>query len=263
MTAPCDLDLLAGAARAVGEVALHYRQRAPKVWQKPDGGGPVSEADLEIDATLRAHLMAARPDYGWLSEETPDAPDRLVRERVFIVDPLDGTRAYLAGETGFAHALAVAEAGRVIAGVVFLPALGRLYTATADGPALCDGAPITASGAQDPDGARMLARRVSLDPHHWPGGVPDVTRTHHPSLAHRLCLVAEGVHDAMLSFRATWEWDIAAGALIAQAAGVSVTNRAGAPLRFNAAHPQVDGIVAAPGALHGRLLTRMGVASAA
>ena len=78
---------------------------------------------------LRRRLLAARPGYGWLSEESEDGPARLAAARVFIVDPIDGTRAFLAGERAWAHSLAVAEAGRVVAGVVHLPALGRIYAA--------------------------------------------------------------------------------------------------------------------------------------
>lgn len=258
-----DLALLTAAARAAGAVAMRHFRQDPRAWEKPDGAGPVSEADLEVDAALRAQLTAARPDYGWLSEESTDTPARLARPRVFVIDPLDGTRAFLKGEPGFALSLAVVDQGRPVAGVVYLPAFDRLYAAEAGGPALRDGAPIRASLAEHPEGATVLARRSALEARHWPGGVPAMEPAFRPSLAHRMCLVAEGAHDAMLSFRATWEWDIAAGALIAEAAGAVVSDRTGAALRFNAAHPQAQGIMAAPAGLHARLLARMGVASAA
>ena len=116
-----DLDLLIAAAQEAGQLALGYWRNRPREWDKGDGAGPVTEADLAVDARLRARLTAARPDHGWLSEESPDDGSRLGRRRLFVVDPIDGTRAFIAGETGWALALAVVEDGRVTAGVVHLP----------------------------------------------------------------------------------------------------------------------------------------------
>ncbi len=130
-----DLALLIKAAEIAGKIALRHWRNAPQVWEKPDGQGPVSAADLEVNAALEAHLRAARPDYGWLSEESPDTAARLSTPAQFILDPIDGTRSFLQGETTFSHAIAVARGGRVIAGVVFLPAQDRLYAAHAEGPA--------------------------------------------------------------------------------------------------------------------------------
>lgn len=110
-----DLALLDAAARAAGAIALRYWRRSPETWDKGDGAGPVSEADLAIDRMLAADLRAARPDYGWLSEESADEPGRLGAARTFIIDPIDGTRAFLDGTPDFAVSLAVADAGRVTA----------------------------------------------------------------------------------------------------------------------------------------------------
>ncbi len=245
-----DLVLLTGAAEAAGRIAMRFWRQAPKSWDKGGDHGPVSEADLAVNAALRDRLMAARPGYGWLSEETPDNPARLAHDRVFVLDPIDGTRAFLAGEDGFAVSLAVVQAGRPVAAVVHLPAKGRTYAAHLDGPATRDGQPIACSPRDAVAGADVLTSRAALAPEHWPGGVPEVKRSFRTSLAWRLCLVAEGKHDAMLTLRDTWEWDIAAGVLIAERAGCAVTDRRGAPLRFNAAHPQVGGVIAANPILH-------------
>lgn len=252
-----DLALLTEAALAAGEIARRYWKRSPQVWDKGGSAGPVTEADLAVNAMLASRLQAARPDYGWLSEETEDDRARLEANRCFIIDPIDGTRAFIAGETSFCHALAVAEAGRVTAAVVYLPVPDRLYTATADGPALCDGQPIAASTAAGIEGASLLATHPTLAPEHWPGGVPDLRRSFRASLAYRMCLVAEGRHDGMLTLRDTWEWDIAAGALIAERAGARVTDRTGGALRFNAAHPRAPGVLAAAPGLHRALLARL------
>ena len=252
-----DLALLTDAALRAGEIALRYWKQEPKSWDKGSGHGPVTEADLAVNDMLAVMLRAARPVYGWLSEETEDSAERQTAERVFIVDPIDGTRAFLAGEETFAHSLAVAERGRVIAAVVYLPALDRLYTACTHGPALCDGVAVAASLRADSAGASVLTTKANLLPDLWPGGVPQVDRNFRASLAYRLCLVAEGRFDGMLMLRDAWEWDIAAGALIAERAGARVTDRHGDALMFNAAHPQAPGVIAAAPGLHADLMARL------
>lgn len=248
-----DLALLTDAARRAGKIALRYWKRDPKVWTKGDQG-PVTEADLAVNDMLKASLCAARPDYGWLSEETPDDTARLGCDRVFIIDPIDGTRAFIAGEETFSHSLAIAHRGVVTAGVVYLPALDRLYCASLDSPALKDGLPLRASTRTDVSGANILTTAANLLPEHWPGGVPDLKRSFRASLAYRLCLAGEGRHDGMITFRDAWEWDIAAGSLIASRAGALVTDCLGASLQFNTAHPRAKGVIAAPPVLHAGLM---------
>ena len=251
-----DLALLVDAARAAGPVAMAHWRQSPRVWDKPGSAGPVTEADLAVGRLLGETLRRARPGYVWLSEDPDDAPaGRRRRDRVFIVDPIDGTRAFIAGEAHFSHAIAVAEGGRVTAAVVFLPALDRIYAAHAGGPATCNGAAIAASAAPLAE-SRVLASAAALAPDLWPGGVPAVRRSFRASLAYRLCLVAEGAFDATLTPRPTWEWDIAAGALIAERAGARVTDAQGGPLAFNAADPRAAGMIAAPPALHEDFVAR-------
>ncbi len=250
-----DLDLLTHAALDAGKIALQYWKNNPRVWDKD--GSPVTEADIAVNDMLQARLCGARPDYGWLSEETPDDAARLSCKHVFIIDPIDGTRSFVAGEDTFAHSLAIARDGVVIAGVVYLPALDRLYTASLTAPALRDGQPIAPSGRATVTDASLLTSRPSLDPALWPGGVPPVRRTFRASLAYRMCLVAEGRHDAMLTLKDAWEWDIAAGALICTRAGAMVSDRTGGPLAFNSSHPQTAGVLAATPAVHRGLLARL------
>jgi myo-inositol-1(or 4)-monophosphatase len=254
LPAPDDLALLISAARAAGRIALRYWRNSPKSWEKPDGTGPVTEADLAVNDALATTLRTARPDYGWLSEESPDSADRMSARRCFIVDPIDGTRAFMNGEDSFAIALGIAEDGDMLAGVVFLPALDRLYAADSATCATLNGTALTPSTATSPSGARVLTTAPNMAAAHWPGGVPDLRRSFRPSLAYRICLVAEGRFDAMVTFRPAWEWDIAAASLIARRAGAIVTDASGAALRFNAAHPQAPGVIAAAPGLHGPLL---------
>ncbi|MDZ7907004.1 MAG: 3'(2'),5'-bisphosphate nucleotidase CysQ [Gemmobacter sp.] len=256
MQAP-DLALLTEAARGAGRIALGFWRNSPRAWEKP-GLGPVTEADLAVNDHLRHVLRGARPEYGWLSEEDADGPERLDAQRIFVLDPIDGTRAFIAGEDTFSVSLAVVEDGRPVAGVVYLPALDRLYTAGLLSPALKDGQPIAASTRPGIEGATLLTSAPNMAPEHWPGGVPDLKRSFRASLAYRLCLVAEGRHDGMLMLRDAWEWDIAAGSLIAARAGAAVTDRLGQPLAFNAAHPQAKGVIAAAPGLHRAMLQRLG-----
>ncbi|MCK0168719.1 3'(2'),5'-bisphosphate nucleotidase CysQ [Jannaschia sp. S6380] len=252
-----DLALLAQAARAAGTIARRHFGNGPATWDKGDGQGPVTEADLEIDAMLRRDLLAARPEYGWLSEETTDGPARLNRSKVFVVDPIDGTRAFLEGSKDFSHSLAVVEDGIPVAAAIYLPVRDRLYLASRGGGATCDGRAIGPSGRTDLTGATVLGSRPNFTPARWKGGSPPVERCFRSSLAYRLALVAEGRFDAMLALRPAWEWDIAAGALIVAEAGGQIHDRRGCPLRFNAAMPQHDGVVAGTPAIAGALLARL------
>ena len=253
-----DLALLTDAVREAGRIALKFTGSTARRWEKPDDLGPVTEADIAVDTQLRQSLTAARPAYGWLSEETPDDATRLTHDRVFIVDPIDGTRSFIEGNDTWAHSLAIVEEGEVIAAAVYLPVKGKLYTAAKGRGAHINSRPMRVSPCDSLSGARVLAAKPNYDARHWPGGVPDVARHYRPSLAYRLALVAEGRFDAMLTFRDSWEWDIAAGELILREAGAITSDRQGGPLRFNNPHPQVQGVVAAGPGLHGAILTALG-----
>ena len=252
-----DLALLIDAADEAGQIARHYWRQHPKVWDKGGSLGPVSEADLAVNDALHGALIGARPGYGWLSEESPDDRARLAALRGFILDPIDGTRAFIDGQEGFSHAIAVVEGGQVVAAVVHLPVLGLTYTATADGPAQLNGADIAPSH-HALIGAQVLTSKAAMSGAHWRGGAaPGFSRVFRPSLAWRLCLAAQGRFDAALSLNLTWEWDIAAASLIAARAGAAVTDRHGAHMRFNNPEPQIDGLIVAGEPLHGALLSAL------
>ncbi|TFL20294.1 3'(2'),5'-bisphosphate nucleotidase CysQ [Jannaschia formosa] len=240
-----------------GRIARFHATRDLRVRDKGDGQGPVTAADLAVDAMLRETLTAARPDYAWLSEESPDDPARLNARRVFVVDPIDGTRAFIAGEPTWAHSLAVVEDGVPVAAAIYLPMKDRLYAAALGAGATREGWPIAPSGRTVLDGAEVLGARPAFRDEVWRGGTPPIARRWVSSLAFRLALAAEGRFDAMLTLRETWEWDIAAGALIVTEAGGAATTRSGATLRFNNPLPQVPGVVAGTHAVQKALLTRL------
>ena len=238
-----DLELLIEAAQEAGRIATRFAGTA-QVWEKPDGAGPVTEADLAVNDMLERELRKARPDYGWLSEESADNTDRLSRERVFIIDPIDGTRSFIEGSNTWAHSLAIVENGKVLSAVVFLPMRDKLYHAEYGKGAFLNDDGIVPSTRNTLVGANVLAARPIMDAHHWQSEVPEIKRSHRPSLAYRTALVAQGRYDAMITLRPTWEWDIAAGDLILQEAGAVTSDRYGERLVFNNSDPRVAGIVA-------------------
>lgn len=252
-----DLSLLVDAARKSGAIATQYFQNDPSITDKPDGAGPVTEADLAVNAMLETYLQQSRPDYGWLSEETEDTMDRLQTKRQFVIDPIDGTRAFIDGSNDWAHSLAVVQEGHVIAAAVYLPMRDLMFAATLGGGATCNDLPVAVT---DPavENATVLGAKVNLEPRFWTdGAVPPFKRAFRSSLAYRLCLVAQGRFDAMMTFRPSWEWDIAAGALIASEAGGVITDQHATGLRFNNRHPQVPGVLVAGPQLHRTLAGRL------
>ena len=230
-TAADDLQLLRSAAVTAGIIATGYFRRELRHWTK-EFGSPVSEADLVLDKFLHSALTTARPDYGWLSEETADNPERLGRRRVFIVDPIDGTRGFIKGEDSWCVCLAVVEDGLPIAGVVFAPARDEMYEAAIGGGALLNGHVI--------DRHRSPGRQSPLIP--APGAVHqelqaaglDYSRgPAYPSLAYRLVQVASGKLDAAVARRGSQDWDLAAAAVILGEAGIEFSDVCMGPLRFN------------------------------
>ncbi|MEL7465645.1 MAG: 3'(2'),5'-bisphosphate nucleotidase CysQ [Pseudomonadota bacterium] len=252
-----DLALLMDHARAAGEIARKYHRTDVDTWEKDHGAGPVTEADIAIDRMLKAELTAARPDHGWLSEETEDDKSRIDAHRAFIVDPIDGTRAFMRGDDTFCHALAIAEAGEIVAAAAYFPIKDQMYWATRGGGAFHDGERIACSPREELAGASALSGQPQMKAALWPGGPPPVNREFRNSLVYRHCLVARGRFDLAFTLRAAWEWDVAAGELIAREAGAVVTTKEGDAWRYNAEHPRMPGAIIAPPALHAQLMARL------
>ncbi|WP_109310652.1 3'(2'),5'-bisphosphate nucleotidase CysQ [Ruegeria sp. AU67] len=253
MPAP-DLQLLIDAALEAGKIATRFSGTTAQRWDKPDGAGPVTEADLAVNAMLEQMLPAARPGYGWLSEETEDSADRLSKDRVFIIDPIDGTRSFAEGSRTWAHSLAIAEQGEVTAAVIYLPLRNLLYAAAKGQGATLNTKKIRVSELGVLESAEVLAAKPNMQPQHWrQGQVPEFKRNYRPSLAYRMALVAQGRFDGMMTLRPSWEWDIAAGDLIIREALGRCSDRAGLPLRFNNAIPCLNGVIAAGSGVYGLL----------
>lgn len=253
-----DLDLLIKAARASGEIAKTFFQNEPKTWDKDDGAGPVTEADLAVNTYLEDVLRTARPEYGWLSEESLDDTKRQSNEYVFIIDPIDGTRSFIEGSRTWAHSLAIAREGRVTAAAVLLPMRDLMFSAALDQGATLNGQPLAVTRKEGFETSEILATRPALQSHHWRAGTaPEFSRHHRPSLAYRLALIAQGRFDAMLTLRPSWEWDIAAGALLVSEAGGTISDKTGRSLKFNNVDPRLNGVVAAGPNLHTKIIDKL------
>ena len=240
-----DLDLLLRVANGAGDIALRHFSTDVRIWEKEDNAGPVTEADLEVNAYLAEELRSARPEYGWLSEETEDGFERLLTKRQFVIDPIDGTRAFIERSENWAHSIAVVEEGRPVAAVVAMPKKGITYSAAKGQGAHANGDPITVTKTERIKDATVLTAKPNLRSECWKGGrVPPFKTSFRSSLAYRMCLTASGRFDAMLTLRPTWEWDIAAGTLIVEEAGGYAIDQDGALLRFNNPHPKLSGVLA-------------------
>jgi myo-inositol-1(or 4)-monophosphatase len=236
--------LIVEAARACGPLLRSSFGAPVKTWSKA-GGSPVSEVDLALDEQIKRILRGARPDYGWLSEETPDDDARLSHARVFIVDPLDGTEAFLRGKAEFCVSIGLAENGRMIAGCVYNPISEELFEAARGGGAKCNGAPIKAAAKAELADARIIATKTLFTNSRWRTPWPAMAVTQKAALAYRLALVAAGVVDGAVSLGFKNEWDIAAGALLVEEAGGIAGDGHGRPLVFNQPNPRSPGLVAA------------------
>jgi myo-inositol-1(or 4)-monophosphatase len=243
-----DLDLLRRAGAEAAGIALSYFRRDPQVWEK-EGGSPVSEADLAVDRRLGERLLDERPDYGWLSEETADSDRRLDRQRVFVVDPIDGTRSFLAGVTDWTISLAVVEAGRPVVAVLVAPALGVAFHAIAGEGAFLDGRRLEVGGVANLADARFASSRRYASAARA-GGVARKPRFV-GSLAYRIALVAAGEIDVAIAKPNARDWDLAAADLLVHEAGARLATLDGARLRYTARETIHPTLVAANPALFG------------
>jgi len=238
-----DVELAAQAARVAGKIGLQYFGQKPDVWIKGKDS-PVSEADIAIDTYLKETLLRARPHYGWLSEETEDNDARLSKERIFIVDPIDGTRGFIQGTENWMVSIAVVENGKPTVGVLYGPVMDRLYLASAGGGATCNGVAISASNsAALSDGEFSIPARIAdtiqenLE--------SQFTRARHiHSLAYRIALVADGSLAGTIARPHARDWDVAAADLIVREAGGVFTGLNGSLPRYNRKSTKHDWLLA-------------------
>ena len=249
-----DLSLAVHAARTAGVVVMKYfRTELEVVLKSPDQ--PVTKADLESDAIIKKLLLDARPDYGWLSEETTDTADRLQKEYVWMVDPIDGTRSYISGRKEFSISIGLAHAGEPVLGVVFNPATDELFTAIRGGGAFAGDQSMKVGGGRD-RGVMVASRSEIRSGHFEPfAAVFDIQGL--GSTAYKLCKVAQGHVDVFMSRGPKGEWDLCGGDVIVTEAGGHVTDLQGERLQYNRPDPHITGVVAARAEVHVDLVNQM------
>ena len=250
-----DYELLKTAVRDAGALGNKYFRQQVEVHRKPDGS-EVSEADLAVDAALKLDLTTRRKDYGWLSEESPDDRTRLKHSRVWMIDPIDGTSAFLRHTPEWTVSAALVENGVPVLGVVYNPATEEFFHAMRGRGAFLNGEPIHASDKKTLSGARMIASGGLFKKKIWEEPWPEVSAQWVNSVAYRLALVACGRGDATISLSGKAEWDLAASAVLMDEAGGVMTDHRGNPHPYNREDPRFPSLVASGKALHPLLIER-------
>jgi myo-inositol-1(or 4)-monophosphatase len=244
------LDQLSAVVREAGRIAAARCGGPFNRWEKAPGN-PVCDIDLEVDSFLRERLSSLDPDAGWLSEETLDASDRIERPRLWVVDPIDGTRDFLRGRPGWAVSVALVEDRVPVVGVLDAPARGEHWTAEKGRGAWRNGEPIRVSPRKSLAGARVPAGQLPIVD-------TDLIAVEKPnSIALRIAMVAAGEADLVATLRWGFEWDIAAAALIASEAGATVTGALGQPLAFNTASGEAFGVLVSTPGIHAAAVDRL------
>jgi myo-inositol-1(or 4)-monophosphatase len=243
--------------REAGAMAMRFfrsgLKTSAKIWSKA-GGSPVTEADVAVDTFLKIRLSALLPDAGWLSEETADDPRRLGRDAVWIVDPIDGTRAFLSGSPDWSVSVALLRDGEPALGLVYAPAHETLYEAERGRGAFRNGETIEVSRAGSLEGLSVAGPKPFVD--QLERSLPSIRRPPRiPSLALRISRVADGSVDAALVSTDARDWDIAAADLILREAGGTLTDLAGERPSYNARDPKHGELAAAPARLHRGFIT--------
>ncbi len=251
-----EFELAEASVRHAGAIAKSYFKTDIESWDKGDND-PVTEADLEVDKYLRETLLAARPEFGWLSEETDDDPARLDRSHVWVVDPIDGTRAFVKGKPHFTICCALVVNEAPALGIVFNPITDEMYSAQLAGGAVLNGKPLTVSDTAQVEGCRMLGDKPMFKHPAWAEPWPDMHVETRNSIALRMVMVATGSWDACLALNWKSDWDIAAADIIIREAGGTVTDHHGNPFQYNRKSTRHRSLLAAGPALHAALLERV------
>lgn len=230
-----------------GEIEAEYKS----------GHDPVTEADRAVDSVLHKHLL--RDGEGWLSEESVDDPTRLDKRRVWVVDPLDGTREFVAGIPEFCVSVAMVENGVPIAGGICNPATDELIIGAVGTGVQYNGKPAKVTSTKTLAGAIVLASRSETKRGEWKPfeSAPFQIRSM-GSVAYKLALVAAGLADITFTLTPKHEWDVAAGVALVNAAGGFTSGLGSSPLRFNQRKPWLSGLIACNSLLRTELLTLLG-----
>ena len=252
-----DAEQLTAAVREAGQLALSLFGKPIRTWTKGPSQSPVTEADIAADDLLRERLNAIDPAVAWLSEESADDPARLNARRVWVVDPIDGTRAYMGGLPDWAVSVALIEDGRPILACLYAPALNECFAARAGAGATRNGAPIAVSDGTEVEQARIAGPRKLME-RLQAIAPPFVLMPRVHSLALRLTRVAQGVFDAAIAGGNSSDWDLAAADLLVHEAGGTLTPVGGGTVTYNRPVPRHGMLVATGRDRHVALIKLLG-----
>ncbi|MCB2086273.1 MAG: 3'(2'),5'-bisphosphate nucleotidase CysQ [Sphingomonadaceae bacterium] len=254
-----DRSRLESIVREAGRMAYDFWPGAGgmvKSWEK-EPGSPVSEADIAVDGFLRRELGKLLPAAGWLSEETADAPERLEKGLIWLVDPVDGTRDFIRGRGGWAVSVALISEGRPLIGLLDAPARGEHWLGLAGQGAWRNGVRLSASERREFPGARVPADNLAkVDRILQPVDKPN-------SIALRIAMVAADEADLVATLRWGFEWDIGAATLIAREAGATTTDAFGCTLAYNKRDPRAFGLLVSSPGIHGAAVAHLAERAAA
>jgi myo-inositol-1(or 4)-monophosphatase len=245
---------VAVAAAQKAAMAINGFQRSEIEVQYKSPIEPVTEVDMIADRILKEALTEAFPDYGWLSEESLDGPDRLLKSLTWVVDPLDGTREFIAGRPEYCVSVGLVADNEPVLGVIVNPVSGSLFTAITGEGAFLNGAPIHVSDSSQAASYPTLVSRSETRRELLTKYLSVLNLQPTGGMCHKLSLVASGNAGATFTCYPRNEWDLAAGTVILQEAGGVVTRLDGTPLRFNQPSPEIVGIAASNGQCHQELL---------
>lgn len=253
---PDALQVAEAAAREAGAIIRGYFNDEYTVRDKGEDN-PLTDADLESNDLLERRLRGAFPDFGWLSEETIDSPERLEKRHVWIVDPLDGTKEFTIGVPEFVVSVGLVVDGVAQVGVLYNPIEDQMFTGIVGQGAKLNGKPIRVTDHPGLDGARLVCSRTEIKKGWFDDYTDRLTPIPVGSVAYKFGLVGAGKAEATFTPRPRSEWDICGGVAIVHAAGGRTSNRHGMPFRFNQPKPLVDGVAASNGQVHPEILEIM------
>ena len=250
-----ELNVLRDAVAEAGDLAASMFKSGVETWDKSDKT-PITEADLAVNDLLHDRLTKARPDYGWLSEETADDELRLGRQRTWVVDPIDGTRGFVRGTDQWCVCAGLVENGVAIAGVIAQPLARQFYEASSGAGAFVNGQPIHTLNDDCIAGCHIIMHDDLRRSKKWHAPWPELKVSMSTSMALRLCNVAAGQADATIAISGKSDWDLAAADILVHEAGGKVTGLSGNHLVYNQPSTRHHGVVAAGEKMHSALLER-------
>ena len=249
-------NIVKGSILEAGKLALKWFKKDPEQWKKDDGS-LVSKADIEINDLLNKLLKNKNPEFGWLSEENEDDRSRLNKKITFVVDPLDGTKAFLEGKKEFSISVAIVKNGLPISGIVFSPSTGEMFEAEKNKGSWKNNKKVIISNYNRLEKCKMIAFKPMFSHPAWKEPWPKMDVENRNSIAYRMALVASGQYDAMMALNSKNDWDIAAGDLLISESGGIVTLHTNKKIIYNTENTKKPSVIGTNKAIHEKIIKRV------